>query len=292
MIAALTGLVGCSSSQFSGVSSPGKTKTAEKHPDVDDPDEPGDGKEGGAIDVDTGTDTGPDAGTGTDSDDGTGTTDVGSDEAFATLPDADIDDTDGEVKAKRCSSPYKVPGRANIWLAGTPSGTSISYNKGAPDKVATEGPLLAVPDVKACFREGAKLYFDVSGEISHGGSAATSADGNVNGITGHEHAAWLGKSNVTAPYNSLLGVFLGDGDPSALPPPATLSFATQVERDYATLSPAKGQIFFIGDGKTTGGKYQKIVVPAGVTHLYLGIMDSFEWNNNSGELVGAILIAP
>ncbi len=272
-------LLGCSSSDFGGSSGTSKGKTPEKKvtPDGDDPD---DGK-------------GPKTATATGTEDDATDDEPVVDQAIAKLPDEDgIGDDDGEVKAKRCSPDYRVPGMANIWLAGTPNGTSIHYHKGKDDAMPGQGPLLAVPDVKECFKAGAKLYFRVSGQISHGGSPVTSADGTSNENAAHERAAFLGKSNITAPYNALLAVFLGDEDPSSQSPPPDLSFASQVEKDYATLSPKKGQVFFLGDGKTSAGKFQKIVVPEGVTRLYLGIMDSFEWNNNSGELVGAILIEP
>jgi hypothetical protein len=95
---------------------------------------------------------------------------------------------------------------------------------------------------------------------------------------------------MKAPLNALVGVFLGDADPSNATAPAMLPFGEQAERDYVTISPQLGQVFFIGDGKGADGKYQTVVVPDGVTKLYFGIMDSFEWNNNSGQLTGAILI--
>jgi hypothetical protein len=215
---------------------------------------------------------------------------ISTDADIARLEDEEIETEDGSIKVGRCSPDYTVPGTANIYLAGTASGTSISYKKGAPDRMPAQSPLLAVPDVKKCLKAGAKIYLKVSGQISHGSTAATNADGKMSAIYNHEKNVWLGKSDIKAPLNSLVGVFLSDEDPSSASGPATLNFETESERDYKTISPKKGQVFFIGDGKTNNGKNQKIVVPDGVTRLYLGIMDVFEWNNNSGSLTGAILI--
>jgi hypothetical protein len=39
----------------------------------------------------------------------------------------------------------------------------------------------------------------------------------------------------------------------------------------------------MGDGLTSGGLTQSVVVPAGATRLFLGTMDVFGWSNNTGE---------
>jgi hypothetical protein len=53
-------------------------------------------------------------------------------------------------------------------------------------------------------------------------------------------------------------------------------------RQFTTLSPQLKQVFFIGRGPTAARETRRFVVPEGATRLYLGIMDAFEWNNNTG----------
>jgi hypothetical protein len=100
-----------------------------------------------------------------------------------------------------------------------------------------------------------------------------------------------GLSDLPAPGNSLVGVFLGPNRPNPTGTPASmLSFGTSASRTFATLSPALEQPFFIGDGLTVDGgngkgSFQDFVVPAGATRLYLATMDSHDWNDNSGKCV-------
>jgi hypothetical protein len=87
-------------------------------------------------------------------------------------------------------------------------------------------------------------------------------------------------SQLESPFNSLIGVFLGPGRPDLNPAPGGLDFSTQ---EYTILFPELQQVFFMGDGLTSGSLTQSIVAPAGATRLFLGTMDSFGWANNTGE---------
>ena len=53
--------------------------------------------------------------------------------------------------------------------------------------------------------------------------------------------------------------------------------------NYTSLAPELQQVFFIGDGLTSGGVSQTITVPAGATRLFLATMDGFGWYNNTGS---------
>jgi len=203
--------------------------------------------------------------------------------------DPEIQLEDGPMRVKKCSRDYSVPGRSNPWLAGMPQGTSISYKKGDDDRVPSQEPLLVDPDIGDCIKEGAKLYFLVSGTIDHGGGASN-ADGRLESVVSHERGSIHGKAGTVAPINALMAVFLEDGTPTVAP--SSLDFSSQASRDYAELKPAVGQVFYIGDGKTGSGVSQKVVVPRGAKRLFFGIMDSYEWNNNSGSLTGSILWDP
>ncbi len=178
-----------------------------------------------------------------------------------------------------------VPGTADPWLAGMPDGSIASANDTAPGQSPTEvaGIDLITGDV---------LTFDVSGSVSFtpanvrppvdppdGGSLNNFSHYNDYPILNPEN----GISDINAPQNSLVGVFLGPDRPDASPAPAALDFGTTQSRDYATLSPTLKQIFFIGDGRTSTGEVQKVTIPNGATRLFLGPMDGVEWSNNSGS---------
>jgi hypothetical protein len=77
----------------------------------------------------------------------------------------------------------------------------------------------------------------------------------------------------------LIGVFLADTVPTG-PPPATLDFTGN--RDFASLSPALAQAFFIGDGRTATGRPQRFRPPAGATRLYFGLADAWSFQGPPG----------
>jgi len=92
-----------------------------------------------------------------------------------------------------------------------------------------------------------------------------------------------GMSDILAPHNSILGVFLTNNtpdNPSTVAP--ELDFTTQTARDYTSFSPQLQQVFYAGTGLTSAGKTQSFLVPQGATRLYLGTMDGHEWSNNVG----------
>jgi hypothetical protein len=89
---------------------------------------------------------------------------------------------------------------------------------------------------------------------------------------------------LTAPIDSLIGVFLGAAQPDLSAAPGALNFSTLGSRDFAALSPLLKQPFFIGDGRMNDGLTMQIfVVPAGAARLFLGTMDGFGWYNNVGS---------
>jgi len=58
--------------------------------------------------------------------------------------------------------------------------------------------------------------------------------------------------------------------------PATLDFSPGgLGIDFLTLTPAIGQVFYIGDGVAGGSIFQQFIAPAGATRLALGIPDGF-----------------
>lgn len=174
--------------------------------------------------------------------------------------------------------PVTVPGTSDPWLAGMPNGSTASMGDVAP----AQSPVLVTG---VTFAAGDKVSLaSASGLVSHGPAGGcceeTGPDGGT--VFSHDAGAENGISNITVPINALLGVFLGPDQPNLSPPPAALDFSTPASRDFTTLSPQLKQVFFIGDGQTSGGMTQTIIVPAGATRLFLGTMDGFGWFNNRG----------
>ncbi|HET9237461.1 MAG TPA: hypothetical protein VFO10_09440 [Oligoflexus sp.] len=190
-----------------------------------------------------------------------------------------------------CSSNYEILGTANPFLAGAPSGTELDYGRAPLDAAPLNAPVSVQADDVKCFDAGRRLYFQVAGRIAYDAQPDifTDADGQPNNTPSHTLGSVHGLSNITAPINSLVGVFL-DNTPfaSRAAAPEALDFSSVASRNFKTLTPKLGQIFFIGDGKDASGLLQAFVVPAGTTRLYLAIMDQYEWSNNQGQLSGTI----
>jgi hypothetical protein len=89
-------------------------------------------------------------------------------------------------------------------------------------------------------------------------------------------------ADMKAPINALVGVFLDDNASNTTPAPANLDFSTAQSRNFNKLEPKLKQIFWIGDGKNSGGQHQEFVAPEGATRLFLATWDFYEWNNNAG----------
>lgn len=172
-----------------------------------------------------------------------------------------------------------VPGTSDMWLAGMPDGSTASSGDTAPEHspVLVNGIDLSV---------GFLTFNNVTGGVRHepgcptgcfipdGGSFFNHSPGAINGI-----------SDVRAPINALMGVFLDDSQPDSSAAPVTLNFEL-LGIDFASISPELKQVFFIGDGLTGNGNgpLQEFSIPSGATRLYLGTMDGFGWFNNSGAL--------
>ena len=171
-----------------------------------------------------------------------------------------------------------VPGTANLWLA--PAGATDPYDSIPAESPAFVTGMTLVP--------GATLSFEVTGSVSYAGLTPTNPpDGDSTyPVT---HAAENGVGGVSAFVDGLMGVFLDDSpaDPTNASVPPSLDFTDPINgvtfgANYVHLDPGIGQVFFIGDGKTSGGTVQTVTVPAGATRLALGGMDGAGWYNNTG----------
>jgi hypothetical protein len=172
-----------------------------------------------------------------------------------------------------------VPGTSDMWLAGMPNGSSASYNLGSGE-LADYSP--ANSPILVNVTSGMTLQWFATGQVGHPGDPA-GPDGAGSLIYSHYKGAENGISDITVPIDSLLGVFLSSDQPDLTTAPAALDFSTAASLDYTNLTPLLKQVFFMGDGVTSGSVAQTIVVPTGATRLYLGTMDGFSWNNNVGS---------
>src|SRR5918994_1243971 len=95
--------------------------------------------------------------------------------------------------------------------------------------------------------------------------SSITAVGSISGISSADGGGYL------------IGVFLADSVPAG-PPPATLDFTGN--RDFASLSPALAQTFFIGDGRTATGRPQRFHPPPGAMRVFFGFADAWAFEGS------------
>lgn len=103
-----------------------------------------------------------------------------------------------------------------------------------------------------------------------------------NTLSGSNLTSFGGISTYKGPQGPLVGVFLDDSVPNGVAP-AGLDFTPAgFGTDFLALSPGLAQVFYIGDGKTSGGIFQSFTAPSGATRLFLGIPDGFSFGGAPG----------
>jgi len=122
----------------------------------------------------------------------------------------------------------------------------------------------------------------VNGEIAAGeGWTPHGPDGDnlVDASAGTDLTALNGISGVTQSGQNLflVGVFAGSEAPAQ-----TDVVDLMADADLASQAPGLGQPFYIGDGHTTAGDLQHVVVPSGATTLYLGFADGYSFQGTPG----------
>ncbi len=149
-----------------------------------------------------------------------------------------------------------------------------SGKKGSPIKA---GKIPVIP--------GATLTFDgVNGGANNSASTTLyDGDGNVGRVIGNFGGSENGMSNIKAPINSVIAVFLSDTRPDQNgTAPSVLDYSSAASRDFMSVEPKLQQVFYVGNGRRSNGEVQRIVVPPGATRMFIGTMDGWEWNNNVG----------
>jgi hypothetical protein len=169
-----------------------------------------------------------------------------------------------------------VPGTSDPWLAGQPAGTGASLGDGVGDYAPAQSPVYA-----GLVSPGATVTWSATGLVGNGPLETQfgpngDVTGSLYGLGDHDSGAENGISDVLSiGVDSLMGVFLGPGVPSGAAP-ASLDFSG-LGFGYGSLTPLVDQVFYMGDGSA-----QSLIVPAGATRLFLGTMDGFGWDNNTG----------
>jgi hypothetical protein len=189
---------------------------------------------------------------------------------------------------------YWVPSTADLYLAGQPEGTVMSFTwwdntPGASDTVSDN----AAFETGFAVNPGTNLTFNAGGILGWTGEGADGIVGELASLYAASGGRWLstyahipvlqnispsplslgGYTNM--PRYALMGVFTSDTIPalgSASSLPASLDFSA-IGLNFASLSPELSQVFFIGDGRTSGGAAQSFRVPTGATRLFLGLND-------------------
>ncbi len=166
------------------------------------------------------------------------------------------------VQYGRVANAFIVPGSANIYGAGHATAPAPGGDGGG-----LLPPKISVPTGAQKLR-----FTSVGGFVAVDGNTFTAPDGDAATFSVSTSATG-GISAFGFPnFGVLTGVFLTDAEPVD-PAPAAL-FTTASSGDFATLSPAIGQVFFIGNGKRADNSLQDLVIPSGATRLYLGIADA------------------
>jgi len=175
-----------------------------------------------------------------------------------------------------------VAGTSDPWLAGQPNGTSASLGDGIGDYAPAQSPVYAgtVTPGNTVTWSATGLVGNGAGEPQFGPNGDTA--GTLYGLLSHGSGAENGISDINGiGVDALLGVFLGPGVPAGTTPAAlTFGGGGGLGFTYGSLSPLVDQVFYMGDGSA-----QDVIVPAGATRLFLGTMDGFGWDNNTGDFV-------
>lgn len=177
-----------------------------------------------------------------------------------------------------------VPGTSDLWLAGMPNGTTASLDVAPAQSPKLVTEIAVVP--------GAAYSFSATGLVRNGPNPTVFVGPDGDFVIPHEFGVENGIAVLTAPLNSLIGVFLGAFQPNLSVAPAGLDFTTTASRNYLTLAPALKQPFFIGNGLTSTAAVQTITAPAGATRLFLGTQDGSGWYNNEGSFQVAVAPEP
>ena len=182
-----------------------------------------------------------------------------------------------------------ISGLINIFKAGGNAGAGDGNLPSAITLNAGTGRVLTFSQITGLWGCQASQTFSADGFDAGGnicvGQANINSSGNIAGI------------QTSGRSMTLVGLFLGPSLPAAAPARLTYTAGDMTLAAYTGIG--LGQVFFIGDGRTTnvlgngaqGGTVQQFLVPDGATRLFLGVADGCGflvdpacYNDNSGSL--------
>jgi hypothetical protein len=188
--------------------------------------------------------------------------------------------------AEVTSATVTVPAIADMTLAGMPAGYRF-LNDSAPLDSPVDPGIAVVP--------GYSVELNASGEVT------INNFGDKVGPSGHssysDTMTWMmgfpenGISDVKAPFGGLLGVFIGQEQPS-MPRPDWLDFSGAA-KDLVRVEPQLKQVFYIGTGKTSQGATKQFIVPDGATRIFLApLFFAGNYSGNNGSFTVSLSISP
>ncbi len=194
-----------------------------------------------------------------------------------------VDGSDSIFLAGRTD--YSIPAANLPWADGSAATDDglLRHSGNTPEEILETLP----PFISVTAGDVIRVVDPADGGISFfNGLGAPFYGPEGNGVAGISQLTSLGGlSGWKATQGALAGVFLSDTVPSLAngAPPATLDFsASGLGLDFTSLTPELRQVFFIGDGQTSGGVLQEFVAPVGATRLFFGVPDGFGFNGVPG----------
>lgn len=198
-------------------------------------------------------------------------------EAGATVITVNVDGSDAIFLAGR--SDLVIPPASDPWPGGMirhagPTPEEIQETL-PPGFAVTTGDVIRLADPAvggiSFFNGVGAPYYGPGGNQPNCSGGACSDLGGYGGISGY-----------FGPEGALVGVFLDDNVPLA-GAPSRLDFSSAgLGVNFASLAPALGQVFYIGDGLTDSNVFQQFLAPSGATRLFLGIPDGFGFDGAPG----------
>lgn len=200
---------------------------------------------------------------------------IGSGGVRAAIYDISINGGDAIFLAGRTD--ITIPDASQPWTTGT---HLLRHSNPTPEEVQESLP----PIVSVVAGDVIRVLDAADGGINFFNGFGPSFYGPGGGAPeGSELYSLDGISGYKGPEGGLSGVFLDDSIPDTTPAPDTLDFFSGgLGLDFTSLSPDLRQVFYIGDGVTSGGTFQTFVAPTGATRLALGIPDGWSFDGDPG----------
>jgi len=210
-------------------------------------------------------------------------------------------DTTGTVTVNAADSIY------GAGQTGTPGTTAAGYSYTPSCASATTAGIPCggyIPPSVAVTGHETVTFSSVTGTIvlnDDSGDNSNDANGKGAAVLSSSNSGANNISGITAPdAGYLVGVFL-KGPLTSAPTAFNFISGTPGTINFPSLSPALGQVFFIGEGNNGGmhNAIQDFIAPAGSAYLYLGISDACGYNgspscynDNLGNFSATYNIAP